>query len=1103
MRELERQLAEALEQQAATSEILRVISRSPADVQPVFDAIARSAARLCGARFCHVFRFDGKLIHAVAHYGLKPEAFALLRKQYPAMPGRAAAAPRSILSGAVEQIPDVQKDREFAFGEFAKTTGQRSVVAVPMLKDGRPIGAIAVARAQTGLFPERQIELLRTFADQAVIAIENVRLFNETNEALEQQKATAEILRAISSSPGNLQPVLDTLVQAAARFCGAPDVAIMRLYHGVLRGAAATGAFGDVLIRTAGSMEAIEIPLTRESISGRAFIERRTVHVRDLSAEREEDYPVGRELQRRFGHRTCAATPLLREGKPLGVIAIFRTEVSPFSDKQLELLRVFADQAVIAIENVRLFNELETRNRDLTEALEQQTATSDILRVISRSPTDVRPVFDTIAAAAVKLCRAKHTTVAMFDGELLRFAAMAGVDAKGQQALRRLFPRPPDRTSAVTRAVLTRSLCMIDDVLEDADYQIQDAAITAGFRSVLGVPLLRDGVPIGAIAVGRPEPGPFPETQISLLKTFADQAVIAVENVRLFNELETRNRDLTEALEQQTATSEILRVISRSPTDVQPVFETIAAAALRLCRATSAVVTTFDGDLLRVGGLANVTPEGAAAVRARYPRPPGRNNASSRAVLTRGLVAIPDVLEDHEYETNAAMISAGFRSITAIPLLREGIPLGTIAVTLPEPGPFPEKQIALLQTFADQAVIAIQNVRLFTELGARNRELTEALERQTATSEILNVISSSPTDVQPVFDTMVNAALKLCQAHSASVFTFDGELLHIAALANTPEGADAIRSLYPRAPGRDSASGRAVLTRSLVAIADVLEDREYISKAAAVAGQFRSAVSIPLLREGNPIGAINVGRREPGGFSDMQIALLQTFADQAVIAIENVRLFTELQARNRDLTEALEQQTATSDILRVISKSPTDVQPVFDTIATAAMKLCAASAGLVFRFDGELIHLSAIANMNSEAADAWRRYFPRPPSRDTAATRAVLTSTVVAVPDTLDDPEYRLGPTAATTGFRSALAVPMLRDGAPIGVIGVGRTEPGPFPNQQIELLKTFADQALIAIENVRLFTELQQRNRDITEALEQQTATGDILRVISQSPTD
>ena len=1100
------QLAEAREQQAATAEILRVISQSPADVQPVFETIAAHALRLCDASFSTCCKFDGELIHLAALHHMNPEGVAAFHAAYPCPPNRGGTTQRAILTGSVVHIPDVLQDPEYVYHDAAKSAAFRSVLSVPLLRDGLPIGAISVFKAAPKPFADTQIDLLKTFADQAVIAIENVRLFNETKEALDQQTATARILQAISSSPGDLEPVLETVVRAAAQFCNAPDVLIMRLDHDVLRGAAAIGPFADVLARGAGSIEAIEIPLRMGTVAGRSALQCRSIHVHDLAAEREDEYPEGRELQRRFGHRTIVSTPLLREGVPLGVIVLFRTEVRPFSDKQLQLVQTFADQAVIAIENVRLFTELEERNSALTESLEQQTATSDILRVISQSPTNVQPVFDTIATAALGLCRAHSATVLTFDGKMLELAALAIANPEGVEAIRLLYPRPAGRDSAAGRAVQSRKSVVVADVLKDPEYVIQTARAraTAGFRSVLSVPLMREGSPIGTINVGRREPGTFPDTQIALLQTFADQAVIAIENVRLFTELGKRNRDLTEALEQQTATSNILRVISQSPTDVQPVFDTIAVAALKLCNASSAVVTRFDGELIRLAALANVGTEGADALRRRYPRPPGRDTANARAILTRTVVAIPDTLEDVDYEIGAGTTAAPFRGILAVPLLRDGSPTGTVSIARPEPGPFPETQIELLKTFADQAVIAIENVRLFKELEQRNSALTEALEQQTATSDILRVISQSPRDVQPVFDTIAAAAFKLCRASSATLFTFDGELIRLASFANVnPEGADAVRRTYPRPPSRDTAATRAVLTGRVVAIPDVREDPEYAVTASSVAAGFRSVLSVPLIRNRSPIGAISVGKPEPGLFPDEQIALLQTFADQAVIAIENVRLFTELGERNRDLTEALEQQTATSDILRVISRSQTDVQPVFDTIVNASMRLCRASAANFYTFDGELIHLVALENVNPEYYAAIHGVFPRPPGPDTAVGRAIQERNVVMIPDVLEERDYAIGPQTLVGGFRSVLAVPLLRENSPIGAIIVGAPEPGVFPDSQIALLQTFADQAVIAIENVRLFKELEARNRDLTEALEQQTATSDILRVISQSQTD
>jgi two-component system, NtrC family, sensor kinase len=1086
-RTLGAQLAEARDQQMATAEILRVISRSRADVQPVFETIAAAARKLCRASSGHVVTFDGELIHLAALANLNPGAADALRRIFPRPPSRDIGSTRAVLTGRIVEIPDVLEDREYAVPGAALSAGYRSVLAVPLIREGTPIGAIGIARPEPGPFPETQIELLQTFADQAVIAIENARLFNETKEALDQQTATARILQAISSSPGDLTPVLETVVRAAAQFCNAPDVLIMRLEHGVLRGAAAIGPFADVLARGAGSIQAIEIPLRMGTVAGRSALQCRSIHVHDLAAEREDEYPEGRELQRRFGHRTIVSTPLLREGLPLGVIVLFRTVVKPFSDKQLQLLQTFADQAVIAIENVRLFKELEQRNNALAESLEQQTTTSEILRVISESPTDVQPVLDTIAAAALKLCGAASGSVLTFDGELVHQAALANVSPEGVDALRNAYPRPPSRDTAGTRSVLERSVVAIPDVLEDRDYLITGAAIAGGFRAVLAVPLIREGSPIGAIAVGRPEPGPFPDKQVALLKTFADQAVIAIENVRLFKELEQRNNALEESLEQQTATSDILRVISQSPTDVQPVFDTIATASLKLCNASTSVVTTYDGKLIHAAALANVNPEGAAVMRQVFPRPPSRENATARAILTRSIVATPDVLQDPEYTVGPLAATAGFRSVVAVPLIRDGNPIGAITVGRPQPGTFPDAQVELLKTFADQAVIAIENVRLFTELGERNRDLTEALEQQTATSDILRVISSSPTDVQPVFDTIARAALDLCRVSSANVFTYDGELVHLAAFVNVdPVYIEALRSFYPRPLGRDTAVLRAIQSRSVIVIPDVLEDKDYVPVigALATAGHFRSVLAVPLMREGNAIGGIALGRAESGPFPEQQIALLQTFADQAVIAIENVRLFTELEARTTELTQSVGELKALGDVGQAVS-STLDLETVLATIVSRATKLAGMDGGSIYEYDEgrEEFHLRTTDGLPEELIDALRS---RPiPKGEGAVGRMAVTGAPVELRDITVDRSYqsRVREGLIRLGYHALLAVPLLREDHLLGGLVVNRKRAGEFMPREIDLLKTFASQSALAIQNARLFREIEIKSAQLETA--------------------
>ena len=400
-----------------------------------------------------------------------------------------------------------------------------------------------------------------------------------------------------------------------------------------------------------------------------------------------------------------------------------------------------------------------------------------------------------------------------------------------------------------------------------------------------------------------------------------------------------------------------------------------------------------------------------------------------------------------------------------------------IAVGRDEPGSFPDRQIELLQTFAEQAVIAIENARLFNET-------KEALERQTATSEILRAISQSPTDVQPVFDTIVAAAMKLCRASSANFFTFDGELIHLAALVNaTPEGAEAIRRLWPRPPGRDMAATRAILTCSAVAIPDVLEDAEFAVSASAVAGNFRSILAVPLVREGSPTGAIAVGRPEPGPFPDEQIALLQTFADQAVIAIENVRLFEMLEARTQALTRSVGQLTALGEVGQAVS-STLELETVLQTVVSRAVQITGLDAGAIYEYDerAEEFRLQAAENMPQDVIENIRTAPTR--KGDGALGRTAITLDPTQVPDILDDSYQSIRKELLIrAGYRALLAVPLLREDHLLGGLVVNRKTPGAFAPEIVELLKTFATQSALAIQNARLFREIAEKGRQLEAA--------------------
>jgi GAF domain-containing protein/anti-sigma regulatory factor (Ser/Thr protein kinase) len=778
----------------------------------------------------------------------------------------------------------------------------------------------------------------------------------------------------------------------------------------------------------------------------------------------------------------------------VGVIMIRRGRVNPFTSRQIALLRTFADQAVIAIENERLFRELQENYRALTEALERQTATSEILRVISSSQTDVRSVFDAIAAKALDLCRATTGWVYRFDGELIHIAAAHSLRPEAIEVVRQSYPMPPSRGGATARAVLSRTIVYIPDIREDHEYRLEALARAAHYLSVLAVPMLLEGTPIGVVVVTGAEVGAFSQRQIELLQTFADQAVIAVENVRLFTELQEKNRALTEAhaqvteaLEQQTATSEILRTIAHAQTDAHPVFDTIVRSAARLCQAATAAVFLSDGRMLYHPANHGGPPEALAAARARYPLPLDMNSVPGMTVLTRSVVHVPDIDDASVIELVRQIgRSLGFRSIVSVPMMREGEAFGAILVTRREPGRFSEGEVELLKTFADQAVIAIENVRLFTELQEKNRALTEALEQQTATGEVLQAISHSAMDAQPVFQTIAVSAVRLSGALFGSVYRFDGELIHMAAHYNYPPAAlEFSRRFFPAPASRQSFTGRAILERAVVHVPDVSQDQERLqARDLADAAGFRSVLSVPMLRDGAPIGAITVWRSVVGPFSGQHVALLQTFADQAVIAIQNERLFRELETRTAALTRSVEQLTALGEVGRAVS-STLDLETVLTTIVSRAVQLSGLDGGVVFEYDEGAEEFVQRAAAETGGVLAQARRGTRFRKGEGVLGRTAITREPVQVHDITVPGAYesRLRENLIESGIRAILAVPMVHQSRLIGCLGVTRNRPGDFPVETIELLRTFATQSALAIQNARLFHELADKSAQLEAA--------------------
>jgi GAF domain-containing protein/anti-sigma regulatory factor (Ser/Thr protein kinase) len=881
-------------------------------------------------------------------------------------------------------------------------------------------------------------------------------------EALEQQTATAEILRVISSSPTELQPVLDAIARNAALVCDAYDAVVLLLEGGRVRYAAHYGPINITLQHTT---------LSRGSVIETAILDRQPVHVHDLLATEPPAFPLTAKAAREGGFRTTLSVPLLRDNEAIGALAIRRREVQPFTAQQIALLQTFADQAVIAIENVRLFNETK-------DALERQTATSEILQVISQSPTDTQPVFEAIVERALRLSEAIAGAVTSFDGELIHVVAS---NFAPDSPILRVFPMRPSPTGSLTaRAVFERQIIHVPDVLAEPAYNASQQAAESGYRSVLSVPMMREDTVLGTITVGRSQAGFYSDRQIALLKTFADQAVIAIENVRLFTETK-------EALDRQTATADILRVISRSQLDVQPVFDAIAESATRLFRSWSSAVYRFDGREMHFGAVRGGHPGSEQELRARYPRTPNPVGVVGPALVQR---AVHHVVDAQALDVDPRMADLarvrGYRTTLSTPMLRDGEPVGAIAVTRAEVRPFTDVEIELLKLFADQAVIAIENVRLFKELEARNSQLTEALEQQTATAEILRVISSSVIDLQPVFDTIVQNAVKLCGATFGGLQRIsDGRMTLDAQCGVTAdEIATLQRDVFPLPISRESATGRAVVDRAVVHIHDIRDDPEFGVHLLQRMPGFRTILAVPMLREGVPIGALALWRREVLPFSDTEISLIQTFADQAVIAIENVRLFKELEARTAQLTRSVSELTALSEVSHALS-STLDLETVLTTIVSRAVQLSGLDGGVVFEYDEageEFVHRAA-TETGGTLAEARRTTRVR--RGEGMVGQTALTLEPAQVPDITVTGAYdsRLRGNLIESGVRAILAVPMVREGQLIGCLVVSRNRPGEFPAETIDLLKTFATQSALAIQNARLFHEIEDKSRQLEAA--------------------
>ena len=731
-----------------------------------------------------------------------------------------------------------------------------------------------------------------------------------------------------------------------------------------------------------------------------------------------------------------------------------------------------------------LKEQIERQARELDEARERETAAAEVLRVISSFPGDLKPVFEAIISNAQRICGARFGNLVLFDGKNMRVVAMHNA-APEHMAMRQRDPIVPLEKSILGPLVRTKMLVHVADITAEEPYTSSALARVGGMRTALAVPMLRDDELVGAIGIYNNEVRPFTDKQIALLTNFAAQAVIAIENTRLLNELRQRTDDLSEALEQQTTTADILTVISNSLDDTQPVFEAIVQSGLKLFADATIQVSLADGDKIRLAAVADRDPARADAMRRIFPIPLTREYMNGVAILDGRVVDVPDAENaPPELAIGARnFLATGNRAVTVMPMMRGQMPIGALQVVRLIPGPLSDKQREVLRTFANQAVIAIENTRLLNELRQRTDDLTELLEQQTATSKVLEVISRSAFDLNAVFETLAESSVRLCGADRAFIFRHDGELLRGVAAFNASRELKEFVERNPLRLGRHSGAARAALERRTIHIPDVLTDPEY-SYGAKDVDPVRTVLGVPILKGEDLMGVMMIYHLEVRPFTEKQIALVETFADQAAIAIENVRLLDELRERTGELGRSVGELRALGEVSQAVN-STLDLETVLSTIVAKAVQLSGTEAGAIYVFD-ELqreFHLRATYGMDRELIDALtQRHIGLD---DPNVASVLLEHEPVQVADLKNEVSSDINEITLRAGYRARLVAPLIRGDDVVGLLVVRRRMPGEFAQNTIDLLKTFAAQSVLAIQNARLFDSVETRTRELAKSLE------------------
>jgi GAF domain-containing protein len=837
-------LAEARAEQAATSDVLAAISDSRVDLETILVRLIVAANELCGASRGVIWLMQGGQLVLGAQVGYPPEWVThVLANPVSPRADSDTVSGRVAVTGEVINVADLPDDPRFSGYAAHRIGDYRGCLAAPLVSDGAVAGVIVLTRPEPGLFTGRQVDLIRRFSHQAVVAVENARLLSATREALERQTATTEILRVISESPTDARPVFDRIVETAKHVLRCETVVVLLCDGDTFYAASIMTSQGLVA-----DLSRRRLPIdVNANFPSRVIVGKTLVNYPDWSVIDLPDHE--RKVQAELGVRSSLFLPLIRDDECIGVLALVSGLANNFGPGEIAQAEAFRDQALIAIENARLFNETQ-------EALEQQQASASILSVISNSVADTKPVFEKILQSCRYLFGGDEIDVLLVDedGQLTIGAYLGDY----HDVVAPTFPAPVERTPA-GRAIRERKAVHWPNLVhgEDVPGVLRKMAKLAGYRSMVFAPMLKGERGIGAIGVAR-STGPFQPREVAMLQSFADQAVIAIENARLFNETK-------EALEHQTASAEVLQVISRSVSDAAPVFDTIMEACRRLFGLEAVAVYLVEGDMVR--GVAHLGWSYGDWGRDAMPL---SGSSTGLAIEQRRTVHFADLGEkpDLPERFRAPIREAGGLTIVYAPMLWEDHGVGSLVLSRRPARPFSEKELKLVQSFADQAAIAIQNARLFDEVRDKTRDLEESLAQQTATADVLKVISRSAFDLDRAASTILEAAARLCRATMATLHLRDGDVCRLATQIGMPEDFERLAREAPLPVKYPLHSRRTARAGEIAHFPDAWSDPDYLYTETAKLAGYRAIVVLPLMRDGELVGVFSLARPEPGPFSE-------------------------------------------------------------------------------------------------------------------------------------------------------------------------------------------------------------------------------------------